>query len=55
MSKHGEKKKIIAGVAPEGKRLSGPGTRSKNPRRYDANKHLSKNYVPEPRLKEQNY
>jgi hypothetical protein len=30
-------------VAPAGKRLSGPGTRSKNPARYDANKHLSKN------------
>lgn len=29
-------------VAPEGKRISGPGTRSKNPARYDANKPATK-------------
>ncbi len=29
-------------VAPEGVRLSGPGTRSKNPYKYDKNAHLAK-------------
>jgi len=43
-SKHTPKKPTAAGVAPEGQRLSGPGTRSKNPRRFDANKHLGKYY-----------
>ena len=44
-NKHTEAKKLVATTAPEGKRLSGPGTRSKNPQKYDKNKHLSKNYV----------
>ena len=47
--KHTAPKAKTAGVAPEGVRLSGPGTRSKNPRRYDANAHLSKNYNGEQR------
>lgn len=43
--KHKTDKAANAMVAPAGARLSGPGTRSKNPARYDANKHLSKNYT----------
>lgn len=39
--KHKTEKPLNAMVAPTGARLSGPGTRSKNPTRYDANKHLS--------------
>ncbi len=45
MSKHTTPKAKTAGVAPEGVRLSGPGTRSKNPDKYDRNKHLAKGYV----------
>jgi hypothetical protein len=45
MSKHTAPKAKTAGVAPEGVRLSGPGTRSKNPDKYDRNKHLAKGYV----------
>lgn len=44
MSKHNKPVVATAGVAPEGVRLSGPGTRSKNPQKYDRNAHLSKNY-----------
>lgn len=44
MSKHTEKKAPNASVAPEGKRLSGPGTRSKNPQRFDKNKSQGKWY-----------
>lgn len=44
MSKHKTEKAPNAMVAPAGVRLGGPGTRSKNPERYDAKKHLSKNY-----------
>lgn len=40
--KHINEKQPNQMVAPAGKRLSGPGTRSKNPARYDANKHLAK-------------
>lgn len=45
MSKHTAPKAKTAGVAPEGVRLGGPGTRSKNPTKYDRNKHLAKGYV----------
>lgn len=45
MSKHTAPKAKTAGVAPEGVRLSGPGTRSKNPDKYDRNKHLAKGYA----------
>lgn len=41
-NKHSAPKAKAAGVAPEGERLSGPGTRSKNPGKYDRNAHLSK-------------
>lgn len=44
MSKHTTPKAKSADIAPEGVRLAGPGTRSKNPDKYDRNKHLSKNY-----------
>ena len=44
MSKHQTEKAKAASVAPEGVRLSGPGTRSKNPWKYDKNAHLGKNY-----------
>lgn len=44
MSKHTQTKKPITTVAPEGVRLSGPGTRSKNPNKYDKNKNLGKYY-----------
>lgn len=40
MSHHTQKEiiaKAQAMVAPKGQRLSGPGTRKKNPARYDAN------------------
>lgn len=40
MSKHTAPKAKTAGVALEGVRLAGPGTRSKNPKRYDNNSHL---------------
>jgi hypothetical protein len=44
LSKHTAPKAKAAGVASEGVRLSGPGTRSKNPYKYDKNAHMSKNY-----------
>ena len=36
MSKSVELARKMATVAPAGQRLGGPGTRSKNPKRYDA-------------------
>lgn len=43
-NKHTEAHKPSASVAEAGKRLSGPGTRSKNPAKYDRNAHLGKAY-----------
>lgn len=45
--KHKTDKIVNNMAAPAGVRLGGPGTRKKNPARYDANKHLSKNYSGE--------
>jgi len=42
MSKHTAPKAKAATAAPEGVRLGGPGTRSKNPIKYDKNAHLGK-------------
>lgn len=42
MSKHTAPKAKAATAAPEGVRLGGPGTRSKNPVKYDKNAHLGK-------------